>query len=87
MLVEKEDAIDAVAARIRFIREVLGMTTSKEMADKLDISPQAWGSYENAKRELTLSAAKKLRKSYLVPLDFIYFGNSQDLPTRFSKEL
>jgi len=86
MFIEQEDNIDAVAARLKRVREVLGLG-KKEFAEKADMSEQAYGSFENAKRELSLQAAKKIRKTYGLSLEFLYFGNTDDIPTRISKSL
>lgn len=86
MLEDLEDAPEAVGARLRRVREILGLT-KKEFAERVEISEQAYGAYENGNRSLSLGAAKKLRKVYRLPLEFMYFGNIGDLPTRISKEL
>lgn len=86
MLEELEDAREAVSARLQRVRELSDLN-KKEFSAKLDMSPQAWGEYENGKRDLPLTVAKKLRKVYLIPLEFIYFGNKSDLPHRIATEL
>ena len=86
MLEDQQDKREAVAARISRIREIVAMN-KKDFAAKLGMSPQAWGDYENAKRDLPLSVAKKLRKTYSVPLEFTYFGIKSDLPHRIATEL
>lgn len=86
MLEDQEDHIDAVAARLKRVREILGLS-KKEFAERAGITEQGYGPFENARRELSLSAAKKLRKRYGLPLEFMYFGKIEDLPTRISKEL
>ena len=86
MLEEQEDHIDAVSARLKRVREVLGLS-KKDFADRAGLTEQTYGPFENAKRELSLTAAKKLRKRYGLPLEFMYFGKIDDLPTRISKDL
>lgn len=86
MLEEMEDKPEAVAARLQRIRSILGMN-KKDFAAKAGMSEQAYGPFENGRRDLTLTAAKKLRKTYRLPLEFLYFGKIEDLPTRISKEL
>jgi len=86
MLVDQEDNIDAVAARLKRVREVLCLG-KKEFAEKADMSEQAYGAFENGKRELSLIAAKKLRKKFGLSLEFLYYGNTDDIPTRISKAL
>ena len=86
MLEEHEDHIEAVAARLGRVREILELT-KKEFAEKAELSEQVYGPFENAKRELSLSAAKKLRKTYGLSLEFIYFGKIDDLPHRIATAL
>jgi len=82
----EDDSAVAVAARLTKIREILGLT-KREFAEKAGLSEQQYGPYENAKRDLSLFAAKKLRSAYSLPLDFIFFGNIDDLPHKIAKHL
>lgn len=86
MLQELEDKPEAVGARLQRVREILNLT-KREFAERADIAEQVYGPFENGKRSLTLQAAKKLRKTYGLPLEFIYFGKIDDLPTRISRDL
>ena len=86
MLEADEDKPEAVAARLQRVREVLGLS-KKDFAERAGLSEQVYGPFENARRELSLNAAKKLRKTYGMPLEFMYFGNEADLPTRISRLL
>lgn len=86
MLEELEDDRDAVAARLRRVREILGLE-KKEFAERAGLSMQVYGPFENGVRDLSLQSAKRLRKTYGLPLEFLYFGKIDDLPTRISKEL
>ena len=86
MLEDLEDKPEAVGARLQRVREILGMS-KKDFAEKIDKSEQAYGAYENAKRRLTLDTAIKLRKTYGLSLEFIYFGKISDLPHRIAISL
>lgn len=86
MLQDLEDKPEAVGARLKRVREILNLT-KREFAERADIPEQVYGPFENGKRGLTLQAAKKLRKTYDLPLEFMYFGKIEDLPTRISREL
>ena len=86
MLEDQEDSIEAVAARLERVRTILGLS-KKEFAERAGLTEQGYGPFENARRELSLGAAKKLRKRYGLPLEFMYFGKTDDLPTRISKHL
>jgi len=86
MMEHLEDDREAVAARLKRVREVLGLE-KKEFAENAGLTMQTYGPFENARRDLSLQAAKMLRKRYQLPLEFLYFGKIEDLPTRISKEL
>ena len=86
VLEDREDEREAVAARVRRVRELSGMN-KKDFAASLDMSPQAYGDYENGKRDLPLTVAKRLRRVHSVPLEFIYFGKRADLPHRIATQL
>ena len=86
MLEMLEDKPEAVAARLKRVREVLQLS-KKDFAEGAGITMQTYGPFENGKRDLSLQSAKLLRKTYSLPLEFLYFGKTDDLPTRISKEL
>lgn len=86
MLEDLQDNREAVAARLEAAREALGLS-KKEFAERAGLSMQVYGPFENATRDLSLQSAKKLCKTYRLSLDFLYFGNTADLPTRISSKL
>ncbi|MDP0925699.1 helix-turn-helix transcriptional regulator [Paracoccus onubensis] len=86
MLEEKGDDIEAVAARLKAARLALGME-KKEFAERAEMGMQTYGPFENAKRPLSLEAAKKLRKAYGLSLEFMYFGKIDDLPHKIAAKL
>lgn len=86
MLEDQGDSPDAIAARLRRVREILGYSR-KDFAERAGLSEQNYGQFENARRDLTLQAAKLLRRTYGLSLEFVYFGKIDDLPTRISKHL
>jgi transcriptional regulator with XRE-family HTH domain len=81
-----DDSIEAVAMRLSKARAILSLS-KKDFAEKAGLAEQVYGPFENAKRPLSLNAAKLLRKTYSLPLEFLYFGKTDDLPTRISKQL
>ena len=82
----EDDSREAVCERLTRIR-VYSKLNKKEFSESLNMSPQAWGEYENGRRDLPLPVAKKLREVYAIPLEFTYFGNKADLPHRMATEL
>ena len=85
-MLNEDDSIEAVAQRLCKVRSILGLS-KKDFAEKAGLAEQVYGPFENGKRPLSLNAAKLLRKTYSLPLEFLYFGKTDDLPTRISKHL
>lgn len=86
MIESGDDSDEAVAKRLEWLREIHSLN-KRDMAASLGMSEQSWGQYENGARPLPLAAAKKIRKRYSASLEFIYFGNIEDLPHRIAKHL
>lgn len=86
MLEETPDSRENVAARLRRARDIIGLD-QKSFAEKAGILPQTYGPFETGKRDLTLEAAKKIRKAHGLTLEFMYFGNIADLPHRIATKL
>lgn len=80
------DSPEAIGARLERVRTILGMS-KRDFAEKAGVSEQSYGPFENGKRPLSLDAAKKLRKAYSLPLEFLFFGNTAELPHRIAKDL
>lgn len=86
LLEDQKDRREAVAARLRRAREILGLD-QKTFAAMAEILPQTYGPFETGKRELTLEAAKKIRRAHGLTLEFMYFGKIEDLPHRIAAKL
>lgn len=86
MLEDQGDKIEAVAARLEAARNALGLSM-REFAERADMKEQTYNPFENAKRPLSLVAAKKIRKAHGLTLEFMYFGKIEDLPHRIAEKL
>ena len=86
MLEDLGDSVEAVAARLAAARHALGLS-KREFAERAGLGEQTYGPFENAKRPLSLEAAKKLRKAHGLSLEFMYFGKIDDLPHRIAANL
>jgi len=84
---EEDDSIEAVAKRLKAARLALGYDSKRDYCLRAGINEQVYGPFENGRRPISLEAAKRLRKTYGLSLEFIYFGNVLDLPTRISQRL
>lgn len=86
MLEDQGDSREAVAARLQRVREIIGLD-KQTFAERAGLKPQTYGPFENATRDLSLEAAKKLRKAYDLPLEFIFFGKIDALPHKIAVAL
>ena len=86
MVDEPEDSREAISRRLRAAREAIGLT-QKEFAEMAGLLTQTYGPFETGKRDLTLEAARKIRRSHGLSLEFLFFGNKADLPHRIAEKL
>jgi len=76
------DSNEAIGARLAAVRTLAFEQSKRAFAEGAELSEQSYGPVENGKRPLSLEMAKKLHKFYGLSLDFMYFGNMNDLPAR-----
>lgn len=86
MLEEQGDKPEAIAARIARVREIMRLN-KREFAATIGMSEQSYGQYENGTRPFSFSTCLKIRKRHNISLEFIYFGNIDDLPHKIAVEL
>lgn len=86
MLEHMEKPYADTAARILWHRHLLGFT-QKEYAERAGLKRAALNNYESGDFQVGLSAARALRKTYGLSLDFIYEGEAEALPMNLRKAL
>ncbi|UVF22110.1 helix-turn-helix transcriptional regulator [Microvirga terrae] len=67
-------ALQAIARRLRHLRERLGYTRAKDWCEYIGMGQQSWSNFENARRRISLDEALKLVALTEVSLDWIYLG-------------
>lgn len=86
----KTDKIDTpfadIAARLHAAQAALGLS-QKEFAERAGISEQQMSNYKSGVYRISLDSAIKLRETWGLSMDFIYFGILDALPHRIAKEL
>ena len=75
-----------VGRRLRLLRMVVDMDQIP-FAKSVGIKQSRWSSYERGARMLTLAAARALRETYGVSLDWIYLGDPSGWPYRMHEKL
>lgn len=86
MTIPTDDSAESIGLRLQRVREVLGMD-KKTFAERAGIGQQTYGPFENASRSISLESAKKLRATYGISLEYIYFGKIDDLPHKIATQL
>lgn len=86
MTIPTDDSVESIAVRLKMAREALGLD-KKTFAERAGLGQQTYGPFENAVRTITLDAAKRLRATYGLSLEFIYFGKIDDLPHKIATQL
>lgn len=86
MTLPTDDSAESIAERLKRVREILGLD-KKTFAERAGIGQQTYGPFENAGRSISLEAAKRLRATYGISLEFIYFGKIDDLPHKIAMHL
>jgi transcriptional regulator with XRE-family HTH domain len=82
----RESPRDVICERLRDTRAALGHTNQADYARRAGISPTAYNNYEHGYR-IGLEAALKLCDAYNLSLDWIYFGDTANLPTAVSDKI
>jgi len=79
MRFEKEDrSVDAIATRLRLIRQVAGLTQA-EFAERASLARNSYNQYEKGKRRPSIDHAIALVETYDLTLDWIYLGDPSGL--------
>jgi DNA-binding XRE family transcriptional regulator len=70
------DSDEAVGRRIVALREKAGLQ-QQELAAQIHITKSTLSAYESGSRPLTMESARRLRRRFGVPIDWILFGDMQ----------
>lgn len=77
---------EAVAHRLELLRELLGLRQN-EFATRAGIAPNAWNNYVHCRSRISVDAAIKIVVTYNVTLDFIFLGDTSNLPYKIASGL
>lgn len=68
-----------VGARLAIVREVLGLSQT-QMAAQCGLAVNAWNNYETGRRRISVDAAIDVARTFRLTLDYIYVGDTSNLP-------
>lgn len=69
-----------VAKRLKNLREALGISTQVAFAKELGIEKNTYNPFEKGTRELTFETACLIRKRFRIPIDWLFWGDDDELP-------
>lgn len=76
-----------VSKRLKNLRLALGFTTQVAFADHLGIEKNTYNPFEKGSRELTFETACLIRKKFKIPIDWLFWGDDEDLPYHIKVKL
>lgn len=76
-----------VAKRLKNLRVALGIKTQVEFARELGIEKNTYNPFERASRELTFETACLIRKRFKIPIDWLFWGEDDELPYHIKVKL
>mgnify|MGYP003129752961 CR=1 FL=1 len=68
-----------VAERLEWVRHYYGKS-QKEFAASIDVLPSTYNNWLNGPHGLSLQGARQIKLVYDVSLDFLFFGETANLP-------
>lgn len=80
----------AIGRRLKLLREVLGYKgrgMQKKFADEIGIADTTWNNYERGRAKITPLNLRKLKRKTGVTSDWVYFGDSDELPLNIARRL
>lgn len=76
-----------VAKRLKNLREALGFTSQVAFANELGIGRNTYNPFEKGARELTFETACLIRKKFKIPIDWLFWGEDDELPYHIKVKL
>lgn len=80
------ESTEMVAERLKLLREALGMDQA-EICRRTGIGTSAWNNAETGDNRIGISNAIKLRHTFGVGLDYIFFGEQLALPSELATKI
>ena len=81
------DPPKVIGNRLKSLREALGIKTQTAFAAELGIEKNTYNPFETGNRELTFETACLIRKKFKIPIDWLFWGDDEDLPYHIKVKL
>lgn len=79
------DSNEEIARRLVRLRKTLRLSQA-DMCRRLGVAPNRWNQYESGMRRITLEVAGKLRDTFGITADWVFFGDESGLPRRITDQ-
>ncbi len=83
----RPDSNEAVAARLRLLRQVVSGESQTAFAARLGVETKRWNNFERSSPLSKEVAFLIVRKFPNVTLDWLWLGRPDGMPVRFQREL
>lgn len=81
------DSPKVIGKRLKNLREALGIKTQVAFAGELGIEKNTYNPFEKGTRELTFETACLIRAKFKIPIDWLFWGEDDELPYHIKVKL
>lgn len=81
------DSAKVIGNRLRALREALDFKTQVKFAEELGIEKNTYNPFEKGKRALTFETACLIRRKFNIPIDWLFWGDDDELPYHIKVKL
>lgn len=81
------ESLSEIANRLKMTREALGFEAQIDFCKEIGVEHNIYNPFEKGKRRITLDVAKKIKKRFGIPLDWVYCADPAQLPAKIYRKL
>lgn len=81
------DDAQVIGNRLRRLREALEIKTQVAFAKEIGIEKNTYNPFEKGTRQLTFETACLIRQRFKIPIDWLFWGDDENLPYHIKVKL
>lgn len=81
------DPPKVIGKRLENLRDALGFKTQVAFAAEIGVERNTYNGFKQGKRELTFETACLIRKKFKIPIDWLFWGDDDELPYHIKVKL
>lgn len=81
------DPAKVIGSRLKKLRLALGIKTQMAFADELGIEKNTYNPFEKGTRKLTFETACLIRGKFKIPIDWLFWGDDEEIPYHIKVKL